>query len=548
MVIAQFNKLIRNKWVWGVFAIAVSAAFCFDDLFTTRERDERSRGNAGTLNGASVSATDFHTIADDLRGLGRNRDWKTKASEINRRAWQMIAALRVAEKNGMTATDAEVQEAIRHDRSFAPNGQFSFDMYQMILRENGLTPEHFEAFMKRQLTLQHLADSVLGSAAWVSPTELDQAVADMTDKFTVRVASFTQKKEDADKVTLDDAGLRKWYDENAKSLALPERVKLRMVRYSAADTNVLAKMTVTEDAMHDYFDANSEKYTKLGTNGTDKVDMTFEEAKPQVEKELRRIAAIEYYETNLNVRAYGVKAAKGASRLDEIAKEDGATVSTTDWFATDGGYVEGFMRPAGSICPGVEGFESAVAELDLESEDLRYGVVSSANAVWLIEKAEVSAAHTPTFDEAKEIVRPRALEAAKEDAFKAAVNAIAAQGTNAVLAVENVSTNYTFAISDRTGASFPNQYAVVSAATKLAKGEVSEFFRTGRDSGILVVCLDREAGDATQQAIVKEDVRNQVAMLARRQIPEAWQKWNLERLGFEPGEGATVEDADESEE
>ena len=36
MVIHQFNKLIRNKWVWGVFAIIVSAAFCFEDLFSTR--------------------------------------------------------------------------------------------------------------------------------------------------------------------------------------------------------------------------------------------------------------------------------------------------------------------------------------------------------------------------------------------------------------------------------------------------------------------------------------------------------------------------------
>ena len=30
MVILQFNKLIRNKWLWGVFAIIVGGAFAFD--------------------------------------------------------------------------------------------------------------------------------------------------------------------------------------------------------------------------------------------------------------------------------------------------------------------------------------------------------------------------------------------------------------------------------------------------------------------------------------------------------------------------------------
>ena len=54
-----------------------------------------------------------------------------------------------------------------------------------------------------------------------------------------------------------------------------------------------------------------------------------------------------------------------------------------------------------------------MAELDSSSEDLRYGVVSSDKAVWLVEKAETSPAHTPSFDEAKETIRPRALRDAQ---------------------------------------------------------------------------------------------------------------------------------------
>jgi hypothetical protein len=55
MVILQFNKLIRNKWIWGVFAIIVGGAFAFDFLVDDLLRDDKGdRGDAssvGTLGG-----------------------------------------------------------------------------------------------------------------------------------------------------------------------------------------------------------------------------------------------------------------------------------------------------------------------------------------------------------------------------------------------------------------------------------------------------------------------------------------------------------------
>ena len=550
MVILQFNRLIRNKWVWGVFAIIVGGAFAFDFLVDDLLRDDKSERNqvgVGTLGGNSVSASLFHDIAEELRGFGQNRDWRRKSSEVNREAWEVCAMLETARRNGIEATDAEVAQAIRADRSFQQNGQFSFALYKGLLRENSLTPERFEEFLKRRLTMAKLAESgVAGSAVWSSPMEVDQAVNDMTDSFTVKVARFTQDKKEADAVKLDDEGLKKWYDENLKSLELPERVKLRMVKFDATDTNVFAKLTVTEDALRDHYDVTVDKYTSKDTNGVEVVKK-FEEVRDLVEKEVLQVEAVEYFMTNVNSRAYGVKPAEGKSRLDEIAAEEGLKVETSEWFSTDGAFKEGFMRRANMICPGAQAFNEVVAELDSESEDLRYGIVSSDRAVWLVEKAETSPAHTPTFDEAKDIIRPRALSAAKADAFKAKVEEVAKKGVDAVLASGNVSTNITFAVCDIQQGEFPDQSAIVGAAIKLRKGEVSEFTRTGNGRGLLVVCEDRVPGDAAKAQIWKMQVRGSIESLQRRQIPEAWKKWNLERLGFEPGEGASVVEAEEEE-
>ena len=551
MVIHQFNKLIRNKWIWGVFAIAISAFFAFDFLVADLGRNEPAAGSssaAGTLNGEKVNAQVFSDIAEEIRGFGQQRDWKRPAGEVNREAWENYAALVVADKGGLEATDAEVSAMIRNDRSFQQNGGFSFALYQALLRQNGLTPERFEAYLKRRVTLMRVGQAVLASAAWASPMELDQAIADMTDTFTVKVAKFAQEKKDADAVKVDDAALKKWYEDHRKSLELPERVKIRYVKYNAADPMVLAKMTVTEDEMRDRYDVTVDKYTSTDTNGVETVKK-FEEVKAGIEKELRQIAAVQYFETNLNTRVYGDSPVASAERLAAIAKQDGLKVETSDWFAVDGAYQEGFMKRASQIFPGAKGFLEVVADLDPSSEDLRYGIVTSEKAVWLVERAETSPKHIPTFEEAKDAIRPRALRDAKADAFKASVEAIAKKGAKAVESVKGVSTNITFSVADlrNGGSSFENQMAVARAAMKLQKGEVSEFTLTGTGRAILVVCEDRVAGDAAKAMVLRSQVRDDLAMLQLRQIPEAWRKWNLERLGFEPGEISSVEVVEEQE-
>lgn len=543
MVILQFNKLIRNKWVWGVFAVIVGGAFAFDFLLDDIMRDDKSPRNeltVGKLAGEDVDAKLFGSITEEIRGVGRNRDYKLETSEVNRRAWENYAALVIADKNGLEATDAEVMAQIRRTPAFQRNGAFSFSTYDALLRANSLTPETYEASVKRSLTLSRIARQVLCSAVWASPMEVERALADMTDVITVKVATFTEDKAAADAVTVDEAGVKAWYDENVKSLELPERVKIRYAAFDVTKPEILAAQKVTDEDLHDRYDTTIDKYTSTDTNGVETVK-SFEEVKGDIEKDLRKILALEDVQLNLNQRAYGTKAAPGSSRLDEIAKECGTEVLVSDWFATDGGFQEGFMKRPYQILPGAKGFAEAVAELDPENEDLRYGIVASDKTVWLIEKAETSPKHTPTFEEAKEIVRPRAIRAAKAEAFKKSVEAIAAQGRDAVLGSDNVSTNMTFVVADLKAGQIPDQPAVTRAATKLEKGEVSSFELVNPGRAVLVVCEDRIEGDPAKAMILKSQIRDDLTMLAANEIPVSWQKWNLERLGFETTESSSVE-------
>ena len=72
MVIHQFNRIIRNKWIWGAFAIAISAFFAFDFLLAGGDARE-NRASVGELNGEEVPASRFSRFAEDARGFDLGR-------------------------------------------------------------------------------------------------------------------------------------------------------------------------------------------------------------------------------------------------------------------------------------------------------------------------------------------------------------------------------------------------------------------------------------------------------------------------------------------
>lgn len=554
MVILQFNRFIRNKWAWGAVAVLFCVMFVGSDIVSNiASSGGRKIEGAGQLDGKSVEISEFNDYLNDARGYGRGRDDRSTHEELNKKAWEALAANRTAAQAGVRVTDHQLAQTI--EGMFAAQGGLDFARYQaMVQGELGLTPEAFEAYLRRQMTLREgLERTMLATAAWSSPMEVDQFVADMTDKYTVRVASFKQDKAVADAIKVDEAGLKAWYEENKSKIALPERTKIRYVKFDATNADLLAKMSVTQDDMSDFFDANSEKYPAAATNENGTVlsfDKQTDDVKKAIEKELRQIELVTFFETNLNRRAYAdvAESEKGKSRLDAIAAEDGLKVETSDWFATEGGYVEGFMVYPSRILPGSRDFLEKVAELDPSVEDLRYGIVSSDRAVWLVEKAEVSDAHTPTFEESKGRIDAQALRDAKAAAFKAEVEAVAAKGAAAVLETKDVSTNITFVASDLSSGSFPNQGSVLSASRKLKKGEVSEFTLTGTGRAILVVCEDRVPGDSLKAVTMRAQAVNQAAFAQLRELAEKWPAWNLERMGLVTTDATSTKPAVEEEE
>lgn len=553
MVIHQFNRIIRNKWIWGVFAVAISAFFAFDFLLVGGDSGDGG-AVSGELNGKDVPASRFSRFVEDVRGFGRSRNTTLSNAEANRAAWENIAAYDVAESLGIAASDDEVKQNLL--RQFAgQDGGFNMATYERILRENGLTPELFESAEKRRLTLMKLRMAMMDASRFVSPMELDTAVNDVTDKLTVRIVRFADKVKSAPK--LDDKMLREYYDENTNSIAMPDCVTVRYLKFVADAPARLAQFKITDDELHDHYDANLNRFETQTTNGV--VTKKFEEVKGILEKELQLIASIEAYRTNLLFRAYpsdGTADAK-MSRLDQIAKEDGVKVATTPLFSLDGtGYVAGFMSRPSAFAPGVDGFGEAVSELDPESPDLRYGVVAGTNSVYLIERDRFVKAHVPSFEEAKGVIRADALADAKEKAFKASVDKVRALAAAELAKGKpfdakmfgdaNVSTSITFSVSSMGRDAFPDSSYVAGPAMRLSKGQISDFVKGATPgNGFVVYLEDRTPGDAAEAQMIRGQIRDELSQASAYSFSTSWSKWNLARMNLKAGAGASIEEYDD---
>ncbi len=565
MVIHHFNRIIRNKWVWGVFAVLISLFFAFDFILDGRG-DSRGSDGAGTIGGEKVSSAKFDEARKDVIAefrLQYGREIPIKSPQLNKMAWSRLTMLKVAADMKLAVSDEDVQETIT--KSFSGEaGAFNNDFYKNVCQMLGWQSKDFEEFIRRQIQIQRVL-SVVDSSSWISPLEISGGVRDATDKITVRIARFRHKN--ADSVKLDDAAFKAYYESHTNSFALPALTAVRYVRVPLKNVEI----KLTDEELRTHFEDTIDRY---GTN-------TFETVKAQVESDLRGEklrAAVEDACTPLynRVCADTSPEALAVDQLAKLAKEEGLKVETSGQFSISGKqFVKGFMVNIDSVLPECRDFTSEVSEIDPAEPSMRYHAFAGSNAVYVVGLATnlCTEPRIPSFEEVKGVksIRDDALADLKEQDFKKGVDKV----REAVLADlkktskldpklfgdANVSTSITFVAQSamRSGA-FPDAYSIIPAAVRLAKGELSELVTTGLPGhGVVVYVEDRQPGEdaanarsqfkvGIQRELERPDGGFFVINRMMRPQAQAWCEANMARLGVQPSDWAAMKDrADEGD-
>jgi parvulin-like peptidyl-prolyl isomerase len=158
-------KAMRHnaKYFYVLFFIVI-LSFIFWGVGTVDKSDQRDI--VAEVGPYKVTAQDFWQTYD--RVFKRYREiYKDKFDEAMQEKLNLKenvlnslvedkVLLTVAKRNGVTVSDAELNEAIKNEPAFMQNGAFDTRVYQNRLRLSRLTPEVYEAEKKQELIVDKM--------------------------------------------------------------------------------------------------------------------------------------------------------------------------------------------------------------------------------------------------------------------------------------------------------------------------------------------------------------------------------------------------------
>lgn len=193
---------------------------------------------------------------------------------------QRLIALE-ADKQKLVVSNEALSRHISAIPDFQVDGRFSQERYEAVLRGAGMTPQGFEAQMRRDMTLQQLAGSLVRSGL-VSHTVIDQVLALQAQtrevqEFRLPVESFL------DKVTLADGAVQKFYEDNAARFEIPQQAKVEYVVFGKTD--VAALVSVPDEEIKAWYDGHKDRYEQPETRQASHILLTGDKDKLRAQAE-----------------------------------------------------------------------------------------------------------------------------------------------------------------------------------------------------------------------------------------------------------------------
>ena len=550
MFIIKFNNMVRNKWLWGAFALLVAVAFGASDIWSSASRGSAETERIGLLGGKSVDPVRFDSVVRLLR-LEARANGSDEPVEP-RAVWELCAALARADEAGLRVPDAQIGAAVHNDASFRDaSGAFSAQRYRELLAAVDMTPAMYENVLRTRILL----DRVQGAVAfgpWGAPSVLEDRLRGFTDSYTICTATLTNAFSAAT-ADVSDEEVRAFYDSHLELFDEPEKRQVAYVSFKAADfaDKVGSFDTPVEegadDPVLDYYNDHYEDYLEEGSADSDDGPKMkpLEEVRDQVvkalsaerAKDLAYQAAGEFADLFLDRDADSY----GPADFARLAAEQGATVRTTRLFRATGDYPVNYK-----VSP-----DFVALAFDLGGDSMRDLVGDPVGAGEEEAYVEMLVTNVPAHVEPFEAVSERAARLAREDkadrSFQAAVTT-AREAISRGLEEEKdfrelasslglrLGTNVVFSalMSGQDDAPVPQPRDVARIMVQLGKGDFSGDYVPVPDGAMFFYVVDRQPGDANASGFVRMQMARQMAGDAGTRAWEQWLKANLASLSPQP--------------
>jgi len=536
VLITKFNKMIRNRLLWGVFAAIVVIAFVF--AFSPGRGGgggERDRGGVGELYGEDVSPREFGLARFFALGMRDPGGLSEEAhAMVNAQTWRRLAALHTADRLGVTVSDKEVASTIHRDPAFAVAGVFNKDRYQAVVSSRWRFKDSvsvFEEYLRQDLKLQKLA-GMLESAIWISPTELMQRLDNLTDRFTIEYALLGEDDYEVE-VEVSTNEVKRFFNDNIDLFTIPEKVSVKYVEFPIS--NYLAVVELADGESRAYYTNNLEGYASIDTNA-ESLYVPFEDVQDEIEEALLRqkaLFAAKDEATKLVVTLAPDRAGM-APTIEDAASDMGLAVEVSGFF---------------SLYEDVEGLDVGLAfnrtafELDAEDPERYFSdAIAGEDSVYVIAVRERSESRVPGFDEVADSVEPVARAEAERvarlerlDGIRDEIETVMGSDKSFSDALAglglNVSTSLTFSAYEAAPEEVKYFEVLVPGIMDLRRGELSAMLETP-DGFLLAHAADRQPADPGTTGFPRGQILGAITRYRAELLFRDWSEFVLTEADF----------------
>ena len=262
----MFDFVHERRRLVQIVLVLITLPFAFFGMESYRHSGDTDA--PATVNGTKISKQDFENALrqqqDKMKQtLGASYDPAMfESAEVKRAILENMISERLlidrAKSAGLTVTDAQIAQLIGSIDAFKQDGKFDQARYVSALASQNMSPLMFEARIKEELLAQQLRNFYLQNG-YASNTATENIIAINEQQRMVSVAKLSWQNY-LDKVAVDDAEVKTYYDQNQKEFQLPEQVRVEYVKFSIKD--LMAKADVKDEDVKKYY---SERQSEFGT-------------------------------------------------------------------------------------------------------------------------------------------------------------------------------------------------------------------------------------------------------------------------------------------
>ncbi|MBF0195320.1 MAG: SurA N-terminal domain-containing protein [Magnetococcales bacterium] len=258
-----------KSWVIKVRLVLISLSFVVwgvgDDL-GQGSRKPLVEANNWTITSREFSEAYENEFQRMRQQFGNSLDKKmADAMGLKQRSLSSLINYHLIQDAGrsmnLTISPAQLQKTIAENPAFQTLGNFDNNRYNLLLRNNQITPKEYEYKLSADMLSSQIQQSI-GTFSVTPEIIVKDSYNLAGETRKIITMSLDPKKLEKD-INPDDATLQAYLDKHIDRYMTPAKVKVRHILLNS--DSVVSSISVTDEQLQEYYYENTDQYTQAET-------------------------------------------------------------------------------------------------------------------------------------------------------------------------------------------------------------------------------------------------------------------------------------------